>query len=230
MKTSVDMIRKMGDFEIIQRTEDGYFNATHLLRQWNEKNTRKQFDRFINSPKTIEFMKEIHEQESHRAKMLNGDFQVIKIIKGRVTKNGRTPDRVFMHPFLFIDFAMWLNPKFKYFVVKFVYDQLIEFRHAAGDNYNVLRFKVSQYFSPMPDYYKRLNMGLNFIVFGKHKRGIRNNATEEQLRDLSNIENIYSYNIQSGLIKNRKHLLDELRKEYARRYAPDHEILEYAKN
>lgn len=29
-----------------------------------------------------------------------------------------------MHPLLFIDFAMWLNPAFKYDVLKFVYDEL----------------------------------------------------------------------------------------------------------
>ena len=40
-----------------------------------------------------------------------------------------------MHPFLFIDFAMWLNVEFKYEVIKFVYDQLIQYRIEAGDTY-----------------------------------------------------------------------------------------------
>ena len=30
---------------------------------------------------------------------------------------------------------MWLNPKFKVQVLKFVYDELIKQRHDAGDNY-----------------------------------------------------------------------------------------------
>ena len=36
MKTNQNMIRKMGNFEVIQRTKDGFFNATSLLKQWNE--------------------------------------------------------------------------------------------------------------------------------------------------------------------------------------------------
>lgn len=46
-------------------------------------------------------------------------------------KNGGT----WMHPILFIDFAMWINPSFKYDVLKFVYDELIKFRNLAGDAY-----------------------------------------------------------------------------------------------
>ena len=26
----------MGNFDVIQRTKDGFFNATSLLKQWNE--------------------------------------------------------------------------------------------------------------------------------------------------------------------------------------------------
>lgn len=40
-----------------------------------------------------------------------------------------------MHPILFVDFAMWINPKFKYDVIKFVYDEMIKFRNLAGDAY-----------------------------------------------------------------------------------------------
>ena len=35
MKTSVTMKRKMGIFDVFQRTSDGMFNATELLKQWN---------------------------------------------------------------------------------------------------------------------------------------------------------------------------------------------------
>lgn len=36
MKTNQVMIRPMGDFAVTQRTKDGFFNATELLKQWNE--------------------------------------------------------------------------------------------------------------------------------------------------------------------------------------------------
>ncbi len=36
MKTNVVMKREMGEFTVLQRTKDGMFNSTDLLRQWNK--------------------------------------------------------------------------------------------------------------------------------------------------------------------------------------------------
>lgn len=35
MKTNQIMVRPMGEFKVTQRTCDGFFNATGLLKQWN---------------------------------------------------------------------------------------------------------------------------------------------------------------------------------------------------
>lgn len=35
MKTNQEMIRKMGDFNVAQRTSDGFFNANSYLRSIN---------------------------------------------------------------------------------------------------------------------------------------------------------------------------------------------------
>lgn len=37
MKTNNVILRPMGEFKVAQRTKDGMFNATALLKQWNEK-------------------------------------------------------------------------------------------------------------------------------------------------------------------------------------------------
>ena len=37
MKTNQEMVRQMGNLEVIQRTVDGYFNATRLVKLWNER-------------------------------------------------------------------------------------------------------------------------------------------------------------------------------------------------
>ena len=44
MKTNQEMIRTMGVFQVIQRTSDGYFNATSLLQQWNTTNVDEKRD------------------------------------------------------------------------------------------------------------------------------------------------------------------------------------------
>lgn len=54
MKTVNVLTRKMGDFNVFQRTSDGYFDANSLLKQWNDNpdNTRRRLDDFMNSGRT----------------------------------------------------------------------------------------------------------------------------------------------------------------------------------
>ncbi len=53
MKTNKIMIRKMGQFDVHQRTKDGMFNATALLSQYNKVfGTKKEVRDFfeVNNP------------------------------------------------------------------------------------------------------------------------------------------------------------------------------------
>lgn len=119
-------------------------------------------------------------------------------------KNGGT----WMHPLLFIDFAMWLNPKFKLKVLQFVYDELIKHRHIAGDNYK----KLSSTIASLGVDYKQIGRGLNYIVFGKYESGIRNTATQEQLNELHELENKLSFAVSMGFIRTNDQLLITMRK------------------
>ena len=53
MKTNVIMLRKMGNFDVSQRTVDGMFDANALLNQWNSTvdNPERRMSRFLESPK-----------------------------------------------------------------------------------------------------------------------------------------------------------------------------------
>jgi hypothetical protein len=116
-----------------------------------------------------------------------------------------------MHPYLFIDFAMWLNPKFKYQVIKFVHDQLIANRHSAGDNYNVLSSAVSK----LPDCdYRQVAIAMQWIVFGTRGKNLRQLANQEQLGQLAEIEKKLAFAIDMGFIRTQKQLLKEMRKMY----------------
>ena len=124
LKTNQVLTRKMGDFDVFQRTKDGMFNATTLLKQWNENTgSQKQMIHFTENKNTEEFVKVLISKED-----LKERNSVLIQSRG---KNGGT----WMHPFLFIDFAMWINPEFKYDVIKFVYDELIKYRVDAGIEY-----------------------------------------------------------------------------------------------
>lgn len=217
MKTSVVMTRKLSEYDVLQRTGDDFFDGNALLTQWNAnpKNTRRRMSEFLESPKTKEFLEALAEDESQRRKTDKADIQLVIKSKGKVTAKGKTPDKVWMSPLLFIKFAMYLNPRFEVQVLRFVYDELIRNRHKAGDNYKSLTSAVSM----LPDVdYPNLAKALNYIVFNQHYNGIRNDATEEQLSELHALEEKLAFTVETGLVKSQAQLTIIMRKMWNEKY------------
>ena len=212
------MIRTIGDYLVVQRTSDGYFDGMELLRQWNskEENPKRQMSKFLEQEQTKEFIKALVEDESHVANNLHGDNQVFTKIKGRITKNGKTPDKVWMNPLLFIKFAMWINPTFEVKVLRFVYDEMIKYRNDAGDAYKELSSSVSKIVPKafMRDAMKKIAEALNWIIFNNHESMIRNKGDEEKLRNLFQLERKVSDLIVDGFITDYNSLIGYLRKLY----------------
>lgn len=229
MKTSVVMTRKMGEFDVLQRTSDGYFDANKLLVQWKSVNTSsdKKMANFLSNKKTIEFIEVIISRESTNMQLSDNeensnshlpDYQVVKVIKGRTDSTGKKKlDQVWMHPMLFIDFAMWLNPEFKYDVLKFVHDELIKFRHASGDSYKKLSSAI-QSIGGEPGDYSRVAKALNFIVFNVHSKDIRNVASAEQLEELHRLEDKLTDIIDMGFVNDIETLINMMRGIWNKKY------------
>lgn len=210
MKTNQIMIRQMGDFKVEQRTRDGFFNATDLLKQWNVSNrTKKEIKDYLLNKSTEEFLEALIEEED-----LNKGNSPYLSSRG---KNGGT----WMHPLLFLDFAMWLNPRFKVKVLKFIQDEMIKFRNLAGDAYpemckavhsilpeNIFREKISA-----------LAKSLNIIVYGKHEQQMRN-----KVGDATKIKELYELQLQIaqwinlGLVKTYEQLKSALVKLYYQKH------------
>lgn len=210
MKTNQIMIRPMGDFKVIQRTKDAFFNATDLLKQWNGfSGQQKQMVHYTDNSSTEEFIKALISEE-----MFKERNSVLIQSRG---KNGGT----WMHPLLFIDFAMWLNPTFKVKVLKFVYDEMIKFLNLAGDAYPSMCKAVS---SILPDNLfkqkvKDLAKSLNIIVYGKHESEMRNKIGDEaKIRELYELELQIAQWIDLGFIKDYNSLKSTLTKLYYRKY------------
>ena len=168
------MVRYIDNFRVVQRTSDGYFDGSELLRQWNgvEGNPRRRMSEFIDSTKVKEFLKALAEDESHRAKIDIGENQLLIKIKGRNTKEGKTPDKVWMNPLLFIKFAMWINPTFEVKVLRFVYDEMIRYRNDAGDAYKELSSAVMKIVPKdfMPKAMQKVGEALNWVIFNSHEK------------------------------------------------------------
>lgn len=89
----------------------------------------KEVTKFFEIQSTKELVKVIMERES-----LNTQDSTYLKTRG---KNGGT----WMHPILFIDFAMWINPSFKYDVLKFVYDEMASAKEFTQALLNKEHFK-----------------------------------------------------------------------------------------
>ena len=213
MKTNNVILRPMGEFKVAQRTKDGMFNATALLKQWNEKSIseRKMANYFL-SEKTSDFISTIIKREN-----LNTPKMVYLTSRGK--HNGGT----WMHPMLFIDFAMWINPSFKYDVLKFVYDQMIKYRNDAGDAYRKLANSVQKIVSAsfMPVAMSNLSKAINHVVFGSHETMMRNKVGEEsKQQELFALEAKLSDLIEDGFITSYDNLMNYLRRKWCEKYTP----------
>lgn len=204
----------MGQFNVLQRTKDGMFNATALLRQWNEsvktsENLNPQKNGYLKRKDLDDYLRLQSTKDFLAALQSDADFKDGN--SPYLTSRGKYNGGTWMTPLMFIDFAMWLNPKFKVQVLKFVYDQLIEFRTAAGDNYNVLTKAVAGF----PDVdYAQLAKGLNWIVFNRHYKDIRNNASPKQLEELDELQRKLAFSIDMGYIRSFPDLMNSMRRIY----------------
>lgn len=127
MKTNQIMIRPMGEFTVSQRTKDSCFDGGDLLRQWNsvKGNEQRKMDEFLLAKRTGDFIEALIAEERENGLGENSpkiDNQVVKKSKVKEKgKAGRPKEEVWMHPFLFTKFAMWINPRFEvkvYFEMK----------------------------------------------------------------------------------------------------------------
>lgn len=215
MKTNNVMIRPMGEFRVEQRTKDGMFNATGLLKQWNKfSGQKKDVSHYFENNATDEFVTALMSEENFTSRN-----SVYVKSKARIDRGGGT----WMHPVMFIDFAMWLNPAFKVKVLKFVYDQMIKYRNDAGDAYKELGGAVSKIVGKdfMHVAMSHVSKGINYIVFGEHYPLVRNDkGTEGMQRDLFELEHKVAGLINDGFLKNYDDVINYLRKKWREKYTP----------
>lgn len=208
------MKRPLAQFTVEQRTKDGMFNATALLKQWNGQDgvAQRKLDNYFASSKTVEFIETIMNRENlHTPKMV--------YVKSRASRGNQVG--TWMHPLLFIDFAMWINPSFKYDVLKFVYDRMLVYRNEAGDAYKALSSAMNNICTPhqMKKYMPILGRGINFIVTGRHEHKLRNEyGTEEKQKEYFELEKQVAMLIDEGFLKTPDDVANYLRRKFQKKY------------
>lgn len=228
MVTNQIMTREldMGKYKVLQRTSDGFFNASALLDAWNNGGNTKEIDKFLKIDTTQSLIDEIKNREGNSffgGKYGKSNFQVVTHSKQKPNGKGRPKDVLYMHPVLFIDFAMWLSPKFRYDVIKFCYDKMVEYRKDAGDAYRRMSEAVAMIVKKefLRTSICKVSEAVNWIVFNNHYENIRNDhGTEEKMKELYEMEKRVADLISDGFIHSYDELIKYLRELYQRKYTP----------
>lgn len=192
MKTNQFMIRNNDAF--IQRTKDGFFNATVLLDNWNKRECIqvKQLARYKENKTTKEFIKQLQKEGVKNP-----------YISGRGKFGG-----TWMHGKLFIDFAMWVSVEFKSIVIDYVLDGLIKSRHEAGDYYNemsatILKTHVDYYGTkPNPKLYISEANRIKYMLNLEKKE--RNLMTEKELNSITLMQKLNSMLLEKNIGKDAR--------------------------
>ena len=170
MKTNQIMIRD--DNRFVQRTKDGYFNASALINSVD--NTSKSTRHYKATKSYKEFERQLKSEGI--------DKPYLSSNKG-----------VWMHPKMFVDFAMYVSVEFKSKVIDYVLDGLIKSRHDAGDYYKEMCVAIANgyadYFGKKPTY----------TIYAEEARRIkkllcideeRNDLSESDLQNITTLQKV----------------------------------------
>jgi len=123
MKTEVVMKRELFGQEVSQKSKSEFFSATELVsagNKWRGANGYSAFNlaMWLKGKGTAEFVQELNN----------------KYGKAITTGRGKFAG-TWVHPLLFIDLALAINPKLKIEVYEWLFDHLVKERNASGDSY-----------------------------------------------------------------------------------------------
>lgn len=199
MKTQVIMKRELFGKQIKQQSKTEFFSATDLINignQWRIVNGFKPFNLslYLKGKAFTEFKNEM--QNKYGEVMTSG--------RGR---NSQT----WVHPILFIDIALAINPKLKIEVYEWLFDSLIKYRNESGDSYKEMssalwqRWENKRTFAGfIQDTAKNIKTAIAVVEW--------ENATEQQLDQRNKIH--FSIKILCNVLKDPEKAVELGIKEY----------------
>lgn len=179
MKTEVIMKRETLGEIIAQKSKSGFFSATDLMMVGNKFRIMNNLpptslNVYFNSSSTKEFIKQLEEKYG-KVKVNGGGRKPI----GEEKSTDKTT--TWVHPLLFIDIALWLDPKMKVEVYEWLLDNLLRFRNDSGDSYKKMCGSLYIYAKNKHLFNKNIQAVANLI---KIECGVKdwNEASEKQLK------------------------------------------------
>lgn len=173
------IIKRINDWlECYQNKDDGYYNATQLLRDYNEHypNEQKLMKDFFKIEKVQRFIEKVEKTQlidnHHKDNSPDGDNQQVTksyyFKKGRTTKYGRTPDTYYFHSALFLKFGAWLNTDLEYDIYVVISNLVLEYRNDVTKLMPELKEAIKD-FKCDGNIYIKLHSMLQCAIFGKYQ-------------------------------------------------------------
>lgn len=141
--------------------------------------------------------------------------KVMKKYGAYKTSGARENKHTSCNPYIWMLIAMELNPELYATVVLWLGDNLITNRIEAGDKYNDLCRAASK-FKDVD--YAQMGRALNYVVFNQHEKMLRNKATQEELKEIDNIQKSLAFAIDMGYINSFSGLIGEFRKLWQKKW------------
>jgi hypothetical protein len=116
------------------------------------------------------------------------------------------------NPYIWVMFAMELNPMIYAKVVMWLGDTLVFDRIEACDEYKPMN-KALKKIIEEPDY-RKYAVAINKRVFGKHETGMRNLASSSELKLLTKIEQFITQSIEVGVLTTEEQLMKVINNLY----------------
>lgn len=189
MKTEQLVIRDFNGFSIEQKSTNKFLNATSLLQGYNRDAEKiKSIGEFLSNKGTKLYLEALADEV--KSNMGNSLYLETDLYTTKRGVGGGT----YMHPYLFVKFAMWLNPKFEVQVMKWIYDNLIHLRNEVGDHYKEMTDAIEKRYlewsgghKANPLIYIQEANFLKELAFGYRQKS-RNEATELELKLLNALQ------------------------------------------
>jgi hypothetical protein len=145
-------------------------------------------------------------------------IKVLKEMQLYSTKGRGHNRKTYCFPDIFVLVSLELNPEFYGKTVVWLTDSLIVRRIYAGDNNNLLKNRMFYKWGQLPqEIYMGINMELNYVVFGKHYKNIRNDASIEELTEMENLQYALSTMIEDDYIKTVPELFHAINKRHQKK-------------
>ena len=169
MKTEVVISRTTFGEIVSQKSKSGFFSATELERVGNK------FRAMNNLP--------LIRLNTYFSNSANKDFMAeLEKKYGKVKTDGRGKgNHIWVHPLLFLDIALWIDPKMKVEVYEWLMDNLLKFRNESGDSYKKMCGALYLYAKNKSAFNKNIQFVAKRI---KLECGVKdwNEASEKQLK------------------------------------------------